>query len=211
MHDHDKKRPFRQSLWALVAIFALACFSSSARATSVLPPDFATLVSHAEVIFRGQVTALRSEWIGSGSERTIVTYVTFHVQESLKGTPPATYTLRLLGGTVGGQTLEVSGAPTFAVGDRTLLFVENNGKQFVPLVGIMHGYFRLQTDPKTGVETVIKHDGTPLKSVAEIDRAHDHAVAPDAPIAASPASPSGPLKTSEFEDQIRQKLASPGK
>lgn len=211
MHDHEKIRRFRQGFLVLVALIALVCFSPDARATSVMPPDFATLVSHAEVIFRGQVTALQSEWIGTGSERTIVTYVSFQVLKTLKGHPPSTYTLRFLGGTVGGQTLKVSGAPTFAVGDRTLLFVEHNGQQFIPLVGIMHGYFRLQADPKTGAEMVLKHDGTPLKSVDEINHIHDLAVEPDAPKTANLISPSAPLKTSDFEDQIRQELASPGK
>jgi hypothetical protein len=52
----------------------------------------------------------------------------------------------MLGGTVGGETMEVADAPKFKVGDRDILFVENNGTQFVPLVGIMHGRFHVKKD-----------------------------------------------------------------
>jgi len=40
--------------------------------------------------------------------------------------------------------MEVTDAPKCKVGDRDILFVENNGTQFVPLVGIMHGRFRVK-------------------------------------------------------------------
>src|SRR5207247_10949720 len=76
------------------------------------------------------------------------------------------YTIQMLGGTVDGETIEVSDAPKFKVSDRDILFVEHNGNQFVPLVGIMHGRFHVQTD-SGGRETVTKESGA---SVANVDK-----------------------------------------
>ena len=60
---------------ALLAAFFVA--SSSLRATTVIPPSFDELVSRAELIFQGSVTDVRSQWVGEGAQRHIVTYVTF--------------------------------------------------------------------------------------------------------------------------------------
>ncbi|HCP91359.1 MAG TPA: hypothetical protein DIT76_04830, partial [Spartobacteria bacterium] len=89
----------------------------------------------------------------------IVTFVTFKVEDTLKGNAGATYSIRLLGGTVDGETMEVSDTPKFKVGDRDILFVENNGSQFVPLVGIMNGRFRIQHDEQTGHDIITTGEG----------------------------------------------------
>lgn len=142
---------------------------TSLYATSVIAPDFDHLVSRAEVIFEGEVTGLQSQWIGEGSEHRIVTYVTFKVDEALKGDPGASYTMRMLGGTVDGQTMEVTDGPKFKVGDHDLLFVENNGRQFIPLVGIQHGRFRIQKD-QAGEEMLLTGAGQPLADVNQLGR-----------------------------------------
>jgi hypothetical protein len=144
----------------------IAC---SAVATTVIPPSFDELVSRAEMIFQGSVTDVRSEWTGEGAQRHIMSYVTLKVEDAIKGNPGATVTLRMLGGTVGGETMEVTDAPKFKVGDRDILFVENNGTQFVPLVGIMHGRFRLKKDA-TGQDAVFTNEGSPLSDVTQLGR-----------------------------------------
>jgi hypothetical protein len=88
----------------------------------------------------------------------------------MKGTPGVTYTLRMLGGTVDGETMEVTDSPKFAVGDRDVLFVENNGSQFIPLVGIMHGRFHVETDPQTRREVVTTNERKPLVDVARLGK-----------------------------------------
>jgi len=138
-----------------------------ASATTVIPPTFDELVSRAQVIFEGEVTGLQSQWIGEGAEHRIVTYVTFKVDDTLKGDPGATYSMRMLGGTVDGRTMEVTDAPKFKVGDHDLLFVENNGRQFIPLVGIMHGRFRIQKD-QSGRDTLLTGAGQPLADVSQL-------------------------------------------
>ncbi len=146
-----------------------------ATATTVIPPSFDELVSRADVIFDGEVTGLESQWIGEGSEHRIVTYVTFKVNQALKGDPGATYSMRMLGGTVDGRTMEVSDAPKFKVGDRDILFVEHNGSQFIPLVGIQHGRFRVQKN-QNGRDTLLTGEGQPLADVNQLG-ADEQAVA----------------------------------
>ena len=138
-----------------------------ATATTVIPPSFDELVSRAQVIFEGEVTGLQSQWVGEGAERRIVTYVTFKVNDALKGEPGATYSMRMLGGTIDGRTMEVTDSPKFKVGDHDLLFVENNGSQFIPLVGIMHGRFRIDKD-QTGRDTLRTGGGQPLADLNQL-------------------------------------------
>jgi hypothetical protein len=156
------KKPFRFLLFP--ALFSLGFVAT---ATTVIPPTFDELVSRAEVIFEGEVTGLQSQWIGAGAEHRIVTFVTFKVDEALKGKPGASYSIRMLGGTIDGQTMEVSDAPKFKVGDHDLLFVENNGSQFIPLVGIQHGRFRVQKD-ESGRDSVLTGEGQPLVDVNQL-------------------------------------------
>lgn len=141
----------------------------NARATSVIAPTFDQLVADAEVIFQGSVTDVKSQWAGEGGDRHIVSYVTFKVEDVLKGNPGETYTIRMLGGTVDGESMGVSDAPTFKVGDKQILFVENNGSQFIPLVGIMYGQFRVQAD-ESGKEIVTSNDSRPIKNVAQLGK-----------------------------------------
>jgi hypothetical protein len=138
-----------------------------ANATTVIAPSFDDLVRRAQIIFEGEVSGLHSQWIGEGAEHRIVTYVSFKVDDAVKGYPGTTYSMRMLGGTVDGRTMEVTDAPKFKVGDHDLLFVENNGSQFIPLVGIMHGRFRIQKD-QTGRETLLTGEGQPLTDVNQL-------------------------------------------
>ncbi len=138
-----------------------------ANATTVIPPNFDELVSRAQIIFEGEVTGLQSQWIGEGAEHRIVTFVTFKVDDALKGDPGASYSIRMLGGTVDGRTMQVTDAPKFKVGDHDILFVENNGSQFIPLVGIQHGRFRVQKD-QAGRDSLITGDGQPLADVNQL-------------------------------------------
>jgi hypothetical protein len=184
-------KPFR----VLLLICCLALTVATTPATTVIPPTFDQLVSDAEMIFEGTVSSMRSEWTGQGSERHIVTYVTFKIEDPIKGLPGAETTLRMFGGTVDGQTIEVADAPRFKIGDRDILFVEHNGTQFIPLVGIMHGRFHVQLD-ETGLNEVIaKDNGAPVAQLMKLGQDESAAVAGRA------------LSKVEFKAAIRQKLA----
>jgi hypothetical protein len=162
--------------------------------TTVIPPTFDELVNRAQVIFQGVVTDVRSQWIGEGAQRSIVSYVTFKVEDAMKGNPGSTYTMRMLGGTVGDQTMEVTDSPKFNVGNRDILFVENNGSQFVPLVGIMHGRFRVEREQASGREVVRTNEGEPLSNVSQLGKNKEAASAGTA------------LSIDEFKSAIHTKL-----
>jgi hypothetical protein len=89
----------------------------------------------------------------------------------------------------------VTDAPRFKVNDRDILFVEHNGTQFIPLVGIMHGRFHVQLDPTGARETVAKDSGAAVANVTKLGQ--------DEVAAASGAA----LSKAEFKAAIRQKLA----
>jgi hypothetical protein len=159
-----KKFPFFLSL-------ACLCVGLHAtRGTTVIPPSFDELVSRAEVILQGTVTDVRSQWTGEGAQHRIVSYVTFKVEDAMKGAPGESYTLCMLGGTVDGETMEVSDSPKFKVGDRDIIFVENNGSQFIPLVGIMHGRFHVDKDKETGREMITTNEREPLKDLSSLGK-----------------------------------------
>lgn len=182
----------------LFAFCTLVAFHTT-RATTVIPPTFDQLVSQAELIFQGTVTDVQSQWTGEGAQRHIVSFVTFKIDEQIKGDAGVTYTLRMLGGTVGDQTMEVTDSPKFAAGDRDILFVENNGRQFVPLVGIMHGRFRVQRDAGSGREVVANDHGGPVHDLAKLGTE-------DATAHTDAASESS-LSAADFKVAIRSKLA----
>ena len=149
-------------------------------ATTVIPPTFEQLVQQAELIFQGTVTDCHSVWEGEGGQRHIETYVTFNVEDSVKGQAGTSYTIRMLGGTVGDQTMEVTDTPKFKVGDREILFVEHNNEQFVPLVGISCGRFHVQRDEETGRDIVVNHEGEPVRDLNKLGREEESVAASDA-------------------------------
>ena len=93
--------------------------------------------------------------------------------------------------------MEVTDTPKFSVGDRDILFVENNGSQFVPLVGISHGRFRVQREQTTGRDVVMTNEREPLSDVSQLGQ-NEHA-----------ATAGRPLSIDEFKGAIRTKLANP--
>lgn len=154
----------------LAAGIVLAAFlgaGQQAFATSVISPDFGSMVSRAELIFTGRVTSQRAEWREIDKRRSIVTVVTFEVLDVQKGHAGRVVELQFLGGTIGDTTLDVSMMPKFSRGARSVLFVEKRGGQASPLVGFYHGRFFVREDD--GIEN---HDGTALTDVSEVGRAH---------------------------------------
>lgn len=192
-------------LWLLVLL--LSFLLSPSWATTVVPPDFTTMVKRAEIIFSGQVTDVRSQWLGEGSQRCIVTKVSLTVLKTLKGSASSPYVLQTLGGTVDNRTMEVDGVPQFKVGDRTLLFVEHNGTQICPLVGFMHGYFRIATDTKSSQEIILRYNGEPLRSTTEIDQIHQQAVASSGTQLETSEIVGPPMKRADFEAEIQRKVS----
>lgn len=149
-------------------------------ATTVVPPTFEQLVKQAEVIFQGTVTDVKSVWEGQGAQRHIDTYVTFQVSDKVKGDAGSSYTIRMLGGTVGDDTMLITDTPKFHIGEREILFVERNYDQFVPLVGINNGHFRVQRDNESGRDIILNGEGEPVRDLSKLGREEESVSAAEA-------------------------------
>ncbi len=183
---------------SLLLVAALVTCLQTLRATTVIPPSFDQLVGQAEVIFQGNVSDVRSVWLGEGAERHIESYITFTVEDALKGDPGQSYTMRMFGGTVGDQSMGISDAPKFKIGDRDILFVENNGSQVVPLVGIMFGRFHVESD-QSGHDVVTRNEGEPIRSVARLGHEMD-----EVPSVRDAAEPN--MTADAFKAAVKSKL-----
>lgn len=142
-----------------------------ARATTVVPPSFAELVSEADAIYRGRVSAVESRRVDrTDAPGTVIkTFVTVAIERVLKGPEKTEITLEFLGGTVGGESMTVAGMPTFAVGAREIVFVQKNGVQFCPLVALMHGRYRVLKDAATAREHIARDNGLPLTDTSDVE------------------------------------------
>ena len=186
----------------LLGVMLCLAATRAARATSVIPPTFPELVAEAEAIVRGRVTdiAVRRSSAPDGTP-VIKTHVTFSVERTLKGPERASVTLELLGGTIGDESLVVTGLPRFELGSTDYLFVERNGVQFCPLVAVRHGRYRLLREAG-GREFVARDNAVPLTDVTQVVL----------PLAALPdvlrsASVAGALTPSAFEAAVIAELA----
>ena len=188
--------------WAMCGLLVL----TRANATTVIPPTFEELADRADLVFVGTVVGSQAEWRVAGTNQAIFTRVEFQTEEILKGTAARSVSLRFLGGTVGGVTLEVVAVPQFKAGDRVLLFVEANEVQFCPLVGVYHGKFGVRKDDKSSRDIVFMHDGKPLRDVAEIGAGDG---AQFGPKRARPSIPADrePMSLDDFKARIRSHLA----
>jgi hypothetical protein len=176
---------------------------SSLRATSVVPPTFSELVTEAQTIVRGRVTATECRWVDSPQGRAIKTYVTLSVLRTLKGAPSETLTLELLGGELDGHGMRVEGMPQFNVGDTEIVFVTGNGVRFCPLVGMMHGRYRVINDPVGARNYVARNDRVPLASEQDVQSPQTHAAVGTARAQAISTA----LSVEDFESKIATEIS----
>jgi hypothetical protein len=142
-----------------LAIALLA--TSASQATIVLRLNVAQQVDMADVIFIG--TAVREEVALTGDARVPFTFVTFSVEQTLKGSTVDRFlTLRFVGGRIGRRVLEVEGMPEFQQGQKYLLFVSDNGKAGCPIVGWAQGVLQFSRDVRTGQAVLVDERGSTM-------------------------------------------------
>lgn len=112
------------SLIALVAAAAVLGGASTAEATISRPIAFDEKVDTAASIVLGRCVAQQSRW--DATREWILTYSTFQVEKTLKGTAGREITLVTPGGKVGTIAQEVIGAPKFREGDEHVIFIRNS-------------------------------------------------------------------------------------
>lgn len=109
-------------------------------ATVVLPADFAEVVAGADVIVSGRVVDVRSQLTEA---RSIESFITVAVSNTLKGEPNRTVTFRVPNGTVGRYRRITMGAPEFVEGDRVVLFLRARAPGIPTLFGLSQGVYRV--------------------------------------------------------------------
>ena len=91
------------------------------------------LTAKANSILVGEVTDIACHEEGKGN---IFTLVTLSVEQAIKGEPGQEVVIRVPGGEVGGLKLSVSDTPSFQLGERTVVFLEEVVGTFEVRAGI---------------------------------------------------------------------------
>ncbi|MBC8554128.1 MAG: hypothetical protein H8D23_31345 [Candidatus Brocadiales bacterium] len=122
-------------------------------AASVRQVTMDEMLQQCQFVFEGKVLALEAK---ENSQKRIHTYVTFKIQDIIKGEYSSeTIILSFLGGTVGDVTMGVSDMKVPQVGEHGIYFVESLEKSQVhPLYGWSQGHFLVQSD-NTGIDRVM--------------------------------------------------------
>ena len=109
----------------LLGTVALAAtlLATDAHATLQRAVNFDEKVDKAVAIVLGKVVHTRSQW--DTSHRWILTYSTFAVEQTLKGSAPAEVTVVTPGGTVGDVVQSTIGIRPFHEGDENVVFIKN--------------------------------------------------------------------------------------
>lgn len=149
--------------------------------------DLAELTARAERIVVAHVVSAKSEWDFSG--RSIHTSVEIAVDESWKGSVAVAERLVIVqpGGTVGDIEMRVHGMPSFAPGEKAVLFLAGQGSPRV--VGMSQG------------KRPVRWDGTAKRWVAQAAE-HSAVVRRDSQGRLQPA----PAEPDMALDELRQRV-----
>lgn len=146
--------------WLLAALVVCGVALPSF-ATTYDPVTFAELVARADVIFVGEVVDVRPYPVSTRDGAIIKTRVVFRVQDPIAGATNALEAFDFLGGEWGGVGMRVAEMPTFAPGDRRVVFAYRT-RSASPIVGFNQGLFQVARDAG-GVDRVLTLDGLPLQ------------------------------------------------
>ena len=146
-----------------MTLVLLAVLTSSLTATTIVPAELGELAADAHMITRGRVVAV--EGFLSGDRREIETVVTLEPESWLKAPDGTSETVRFKvpGGQVGRYRRIVLGAPSFAVGQRVVVFLGGRAPEMPHLVGSSQGVFRIARN--AGGDRVLANRGTAATSL----------------------------------------------
>ena len=130
-------RVFRRTTIAGLALAMLiAAGNSLGVASTFLKMDVPGLTRSSEKVVHARVVDIRSAW---NSERSMIfTHVTLEVIRTIHGASEDRIVVRVPGGTVGGFTAEMEGAPRFRINDEVVAFI-SRWRDGAPMVA---GYFQ---------------------------------------------------------------------
>jgi hypothetical protein len=187
---------------AAAAALIVLSLSGMVHATTVIAPSFEELIAQADVVFEGEVIDTRARISPERDGSPIVTDVYFRVAKVMKGTPSSALVLQFLGGEVGDLGFRVDGVPTFAKGDRDVIFADTTTRLVSPIVGMMHGRVRITADGAGSQEIVRLFDGRPLRETGAFG-----AAAAQPLLAARPAMSLAAFESAVVAEVARQAAA----
>ena len=157
--------------WLALAFLLLTHAPAVAGGLVARPLSIRELTATADTIVVGRIGSARSHATGSGPE----THVQVDVEQVLKGAPAAPLTIVQPGGDAGGVAGVVAGAPTFATGERVLLFLTRRSDGALRVAHLYQGKFTIEADPPQAVrrlpDTHAVLDQVPLADALAMVRA----------------------------------------
>jgi hypothetical protein len=180
----------------IAALFvAVGYCTTPATATTVIPVTFDEMVAAADVIFVGEVVDVRPFTVTTPDGVLIKTRVTFSVAETLWGPKSLVETFDFLGGEWGDVRIGVADMPTFARGDRRVVFARREQNTVSPIVGFSQGLLQIRRD-SAGVDRLFTAAGLALDTPERLG------TTPTAPPAARPAA----MPLAAFRDRVSYRL-----
>lgn len=152
-----------RSALALLGL-GLAAAVAPVQATVVPRADAGSLADQSALVFIGTVVDHQAAVTRDGIYP--YTFVTFNVEDVLKGEADLQITLRFDGGPVGNEFVEVTGVPRFEIGGRHLLFVAGAEQAFCPLTGWFQGKLDFVKHPEDGRDVLVDYQGRPVTGVS---------------------------------------------
>ena len=177
------------SLYRSVALGLAAVLVPSLAAGSLVQAlDLAELTARAERIVVAQVASAESEWDSSG--QNIHTRIEIIVEQAWKGSVAPNERLVIVqpGGTVGDIEMRVHGMPSFAPGERAVLFLA--GQAATRVVGMSQG------------KRPVRWDGTAKRWMAEAAE-HSAVVRRDPQGRLQPVPPEPAMGLDELRQRVR--------
>ena len=128
----------------LLLLLALVCVSLPSLATTVVARSVEELAARSSHVVVGRAVRTWSEW--NAEQRVVFTYTEFAVERSLKGSGPATVTVKQLGGHANGVIQKIAGVRHLRVGEAAVLFLRPSAQHdgTMTVTSLMQGHFRMK-------------------------------------------------------------------
>ena len=131
------RHPFRSFFITVCALLV----PLAAAATTIVPADFADMVSGSQTIVHGRVVDVRAQ--ATSGRKSIESIVTIAVLDAIKGPASARVVFRVPGGQIGRYRRTMVGAPEFAEGDEVVLFLSGRTPALPTPFGLSQGVYRV--------------------------------------------------------------------
>ena len=118
-------------------------FSAPAPGTTVLSLGIEELTQLSDAVFVGTVVGV--EVRATSPNQLLCTFAQIDVEQTLKGEVSPVVVVRQIGGRLGKKVVVVPGAPSFAEGERVLIFGARRGEEFL-VTGFYQGKYSIQMD-----------------------------------------------------------------